>query len=298
MKQTGSTATRQIRRSLLAAVVAAGLLVTSPTFADSPNKGRVSFSIGSDITTAYFFRGILQERNGFIWQPYGEVDLNVFTTEEKDPDPIKSFTLFAGSWNSVNSKQTLSSGNGPGNWYESDFYAGMKALFFGNTEGKAWYIGYSYPGGAFHTVQEMDFQVSFNDAEWLGKWALNPYTLMAGEFDNTALGTKEGVYSETGIRPNFTLIDSETYPLSMAVPLKVGLSVTDYYEGANGNNYTFGYFQGGPVFTVPLAFIPSEYGSWAASAGVQTYAFGTSTQAANKGNNPWVVGTWSLTFAY
>jgi hypothetical protein len=277
--------------------LAAVALASTAVRAESPNKGRVSFSLGSDITTAYFFRGILQERNGFIWQPYGEIGFNLYTADEDSTDPVKSFTLFAGTWNSIQTEKTLASGSGPGNWYESDVYAGMKANFFGNTEAKAFYIAYTYPNGAFNTVQEIDFQLSLNDSEWLGKWALNPYALFAGEFDNTALGTDQGVYNELGVRPSMTLIESETYPVTVALPLKVGLSLSDYFEGPSGND-TFGYFAGGPVFSVPLAFVPSDYGSWAFSAGVTAYAFGENLKFYNDNDNPWVVGTWSLTFAY
>ncbi len=284
-------------RALAAALVLAAV-TAAPVRAESPNKGSVSFSAGSDFTTAYFFRGILQEREGFIWQPYGEVDFNLWTADENDHEPARNFTLFAGTWNSIQSEKTLSTGSGPGNWFESDFYAGGKSTFFGNTEAKAWYIAYMYPNGAFKTVQELDFQVSLNDSEWLGKWALNPYVLFAAEFDNTAVGNDSGVYNEIGVRPGMTLIDSETYPISVALPLKVGLSVSDYFESPSGNDNTFGYFQGGPVFSMPLAFIPPEFGSWGVAAGVSVYAFGSNLEAYNRGNNPWVVGTTSLTFSY
>ena len=41
--------------------------------AKGPNAGRVSISAGVDWTTAYFFRGIKQETEDLILQPYGEV---------------------------------------------------------------------------------------------------------------------------------------------------------------------------------------------------------------------------------
>src|SRR5262245_27229744 len=120
--------------TLLAAVGTLAVLAAVPVRAESPNKGRLSLSAGSDFTTAYFFRGILQERHGFIWQPYGELGFNLFTAEEGSSEPVKTFSLFAGTWNSIQSEKTLASGSGPGNWYESDFYAGIKANWFGNTE--------------------------------------------------------------------------------------------------------------------------------------------------------------------
>jgi len=280
------------------AVGAALVIAAAPAGAESPNKGRLSLSVGSDFTTAYFFRGILQERDGFIWQPYGELGFNLYTADENSADPVKSFSLFAGSWNSVHEEKTLASGSGPSNWYESDFYAGLKANFFGNTEAKAFYIAYSYPNGAFNTVQELDVQFTLNDAEWLDKWALNPYVLFAGEFDNTALGTDKGSYAEVGLRPSFTIIDDENYPVSLALPMKAGFSISNYYEDANGDDDAFGFFQGGPVVSIPLAFIPAEYGSWAASAGVSLYAFGNNLKQYNDNDTPWVVGTTSITFSY
>jgi hypothetical protein len=295
---TGDKGLTRWRGTLLAAVGTLAVLAATPARADSPNKGLVSLSVGSDFTTAYFFRGILQERDGFIWQPYGELGFNLYTADENSTDPVKSFSLFAGSWNSVQSEKTLADGSGPGNWFESDFYAGLKASFFGNTEAKAWYIAYSYPGGAFKTVQELDVQFTLNDTQWLDKWALNPYVLFAGEFDNSALGTDKGSYAEVGIRPSMVVINDETYPVSVALPMKAGFSLSNYYEDAAGHDNGFGYFQGGPVVSVPLAFIPPEYGSWAASAGVSVYAFGENLETYNKGNNPWVVGTTSITFSY
>src|ERR1700755_373592 len=98
---------------------ALAVLAAAPVRAESPNKGRLSLSVGSDFTTAYFFRGILQERDGFILEPYGGLRFNPYNADENSTDPVKSFSLFAGSWNSIHSEKTLSDGSGPGNWFES-----------------------------------------------------------------------------------------------------------------------------------------------------------------------------------
>ena len=45
---------------------------------DGPNRGRVWLAFNDDFTTAYFFRGILQERDGFIWQPSLDVGITLF----------------------------------------------------------------------------------------------------------------------------------------------------------------------------------------------------------------------------
>jgi hypothetical protein len=66
MRQAG-----RIGKLTLVAIAAAWLGAASASAA--PNTGKFSISGGVDITTAYFFRGILQERDGFIIQPYGEL---------------------------------------------------------------------------------------------------------------------------------------------------------------------------------------------------------------------------------
>jgi hypothetical protein len=282
---------------LLGLAIGAAMLLAAPRAFAGPNSGSVQFSFGMDFTTAYFFRGILQERDGFIWQPYGEINVPLYVDEGAG---LSKFTLFVGNWNSIQSEKTLSrgGGSGPGNWYESDVYAGLKFSLFDTVELKPYYYVYTYPNGAFPTIQEIDFAASLNDAQWLDKFALNPSALMAWEFDNTTLGTKEGTYAEVNIRPSFTVYDDETYPVSLAIPMTVGMSVSDYYESPSGRDQSFGYYKAGLIASVPLGFIPEEYGAWAISAGPSIYAFNSNLKNYNKGNNPWVVGTVSLTFSY
>jgi hypothetical protein len=271
-----------------------GALLSAAPASAGPNTGRLSFTLGNDITTAYFFRGILQERNGFITQPYAELGVKLYEDEE---GPVTGLSLFAGSWNSIHSEQTLNV-SGPDNWYESDAYGGIKLALFGNTEAKLSYIAYTYPNGAFATVQEVDFSLGLNDSQWLGTCALNPSVLIAAETENTALGLDEGWYLQPGIRPSFTVIDSETYPVSLAIPVTLGLSLDNYYENSPGDDDLFGFLQGGLVASIPLAFIPEDYGAWSFSAGASIYTFGSNLEDANQGDDPWVVGTWGVSMAY
>lgn len=286
------------RACILGVAVGAAMLLATPGAFAAPNSGLIQFNAGSDFTTAYFFRGILQERDGFIWQPHAEVDANLYKEEGAG---LSGVTLFVGSWNSIQSEKTLSrgGGTGPGNWYESDFYTGFKFTLADTVEIKPFYYLYMYPNGAFPSVQEMNVAVSLFDAQWLGAFALNPSVLMAWEFDNTALGTKPGTYAEVDINPNFVIYQDDTYPVSLAIPMQVGMSVSDYYESpTTGKDNSFGFFKAGLTFSVPLGFVPEEYGSWSVAAGPAIYAFGTNLKAINEGNNPWVVGTASLNFSY
>jgi hypothetical protein len=268
-------------------------LATPPAWA-GPNTGRLSFTMGTDVTTAYFFRGILQERYGLIVQPYGEVNFNLYSNEE---GPITSFTLLGGSWNSIHSERTLASGSGPGSWYEADLYTGFKFSLMKKLETKLFYIAYTYPNGAFNTVQEIDGVLSLNDSDWLGTFALYPSLTIAGEIDNTALGTKRGIYFELGARPTFTIVQSETYPVTMAVPLTLGMG-DDYFDLTDTDDDTLGYFRSGLIFGLPLAFIPSDFGTWSVNAGAYLYTFGNNLEEANLDDDPWVVGTWGISMTY
>ena len=69
--------TRTWRRAGGAAAASLMALALSAPAHAGPNSGKLSLTAGADITTAYFFRGILQERNGFIMQPYAELNLNL-----------------------------------------------------------------------------------------------------------------------------------------------------------------------------------------------------------------------------
>ena len=259
----------------------------------APNTGRLSLTLGNDITTAYFFRGILQERDGFITEPYGEIGLTLFQSEE---GPVNSISLFGGVWNSIHSEET-GAATSPNALYETDWYGGVQAVLAKNLTTRLFYTFYTSPNDAFKTVQEVDFSAAYDDSDLLGAFSLKPSFLVGSEINNTAFGAKEGTYIELGAGPGLDIIKSETYPVNLSFPLKLGLSAEDYYEDANGNDDTFGYFSGGLKLGVPLAFIPEDYGSWSASAGVTFLALGNHTGDLNN-SDFWTIGTFSVGMTY
>ena len=279
-------------RQLALAITMGGLFVASAQ-AVSPNTGKLSFSMGSDITTDYYFRGIVQENDGFIVQPYAEVGVSLF----EGKGAITSVTATGGVWNSVHSEQTGASGDGADNWYEADLYGGASVGFFETLEMGVSYIAYTSPNDAFATVQEVDFSFGFDDGDLLGPLALSPSATLAVETENTAFGEDEGVYLELAVEPGLTLGEDRRYPVSLSLPLTLGLGPDDYYE-AGGDEDTFGYFDGGIVAAIPLAFIPEEYGAWKASAGAHFLALGGNLESANNNDSLEIIGIWGLSFSY
>ena len=259
-----------------------------------PNRGRVHLSIGSDIVNAYFFRGILQERDGFIWQPSGLVSVNFYSGD----GVISSWDGSFGVWTSVQTDKTLASGSGPSNWYEADIYPGMSLGFnFGLTTSLS-YVNYTYPNGAFPTVQELDWGLAYDDSELLGAFSMAPTATLAFELDNTALGTKKGGYCQLSLTPHHDFDVIENYPITVAAPLNLGLSIYDYYEDPNDNSDTFGFFNFGLNVGIPLPFIPEEYGSLSTKIGITVYVLSSDLEFYNEGDEVYPVGTWTLAFAY
>ena len=281
-------------RALVGALALAGLLAATPAGA-APNTGKIAFSGGMDVTTAYFFRGILQERNGFIGQPYLEVGANVY---ENEGGFLSSLTLLGGTWASVHSEETGNSGTGAPALYELDFYGGVTAGLGDYVEAGASYVIYTSPNNAFSAVQEVDFTLGLDDSEFLGAFAMSPSVLFAIETENTAYGSEQGTYFEAGVEPGFNLIPGERYPVDLSFPITFGFSIEDYYEDERGDDELWGYGSFGLMASVPLAFIGEDYGSWSFTGGATAFIFNSNLKQTNDDDSPWVVGTFGIAAAY
>lgn len=262
------------------------------------NSGNIAWSVGMDFTTAYFLRGILQERDGFIWQPYAGLNITPYRGEGF----IKSFSVNVNTWNSIHSNKTFASGSGPTNWYESDAIVGFTLGLTDYVTTNLSYVVFAFPNGSYPTAQELDWNIAFNDSSFLGKFALNPYMLWVFEVDNVSFGDVEGegIYLQLGVKPSYVLFEEADYPVTLALPLTVGLSVSDYYDepGPDGRNQTFGFFDAGLVASVPLSFIDSDYGAWSVSASVDMLALSGTLATANRGDGTFFVGKGGISFAY
>lgn len=262
------------------------------------NEGRISLGAGVDFATDYYFRGIIQETDDFIAQPYASGTISLF----EGGKGLNSMSVTLGIWNSFHAGPTGGSGAGtvdPKSWYEADLYGGVAVGFLEIFELSATYTAYTSPNDSFGTVHELAWSLSLDDSKLLGPFALSPYILLAFEIDGQADGgNNEGVYLEFGVAPGLTLLKSDTYPITVSFPIVIGLSVDDYYENPAGQDEAFGYFKGGIVLSVPLAFIPADFGSWTFSAGGYFYAFGDSLERFNNGDGSRALGIFSLSLAY
>ena len=260
-----------------------------------PNTGRLSVSGGLDFTTAYFFRGYNQEDQGFITQPYANLYAKLLTDEDL------TATAYVGTWNSIHSEHTLSNaGGGPDAWYESDFLAGVDFVSGPYTLGLV-YTAYTYPNGAFETIQEVGAKFTLDDTELLKDrigFALKPYV---GVYAETSDGNgSEDWYGEIGIAPGvYTFNEDGRYPVALSVPVSVGFSLKDYYLDSDGDEEFLGFLSLGVTGSVPLPFIPSEFGTWNLVGNV-TYLYLASDglQDLNHGDDYEFIGKLGIAFAY
>lgn len=288
------------RRSHMAMV--ATLLTLAVCFLDPPviwagkNEGRVSLSSGVDFATDYYFRGIIQETEDFIAQPYADGTISLY----EGGKGINSFGVTLGIWNSFHANQTgAAGGNEPRSWYEADLYGGITIGLLEMLELAVTYTAYTSPNGAFDEVHELAISLGFDDSNLLGAFALSPYVTIAFEIDGQADGgTNEGVYIEFGVEPGFTLFQNAAVPIRVSFPLVLGLSADDYYENPAGQDETFGYFSGGIVVAVPLVFIPADFGQWSFSAAGHFLAFGDSLERFNNGDGSKALGIFGLSLSY
>jgi hypothetical protein len=245
-----------------------------------PNPGALTFTGGFDLPTVYVFRGIVQETDPALtmW-PYGDIGIALMSGD----GGLKSVGVNFGVWNSLHTGTSGTGGTSGRLHYEEDFYATLSLGFGGGITVAPTFTAYTSPNFSFNTVKELSFKVSKSH-----KFA--PYGLLAFELgDDTApnfgsadLGTagpgnKKGVYLELGAAPSYPLAGSK---VTLAVPVKLGLSLKDYYQ-LNGVDNKFGFFDIGGLVTVPISTIPSAFGSWNVHGSVDLLNFGDTTREYN-----------------
>src|SRR5688572_8237381 len=206
---------------------AAALLSATPAAAQSsdPNTGALSITGGFDFLNAYMFRGIPQDEGDFgsVMWPYADLGIALLSGD----GALKSMGVNIGTWNSLHTGAAGLDGPTGKLWYESDFYATVGFGFGGGTSVGVTYTAYTSPNGLFASVKELGFKFAVDDSGYLGGAAVKPYILLAKELDEDSGqadgGLELGTYLELGVAPGFT-----ASRFSVAVPVKVGLSVSDY----------------------------------------------------------------------
>jgi hypothetical protein len=222
---------------------------------------------GLDVTNQYNFRGIRQNTSGASIWPYIDLGIPAWSGD----GGLKAVTINLGTWNAFHTQLTDSK------WYESDLYATL-GLGFGPTVLSFNYTSYTSPGDYFAHVKEFGIKAAFDDSGALGGAALKPYALVAFELSDEGqadAGAAKGTYVELGVAPGYAGSRA-----SIAFPIKLGLSASDYYEFGklppySGEDSKFGYFSIAGIVTVPLG------SNWNVHGGGEYQIFGDNVRTYN-----------------
>ncbi len=266
-------ATHVVKAAWLAAAITAAAASHVQAQGSGPNSGRISLTGSLDATNAYLFRGIPQDDTKVILWPV--IDAGVALSPR--------FKVNVGLWNSLHTGATGVDGPSGKLWYESDFYSSLTYTAGGISVG-AIYTGYTSPNNAFATVQELGIKVAQGGR-------LKPYVLAAFELKGQADGgDAKGRYLEVGGAPSWGSA------LSLAVPVKVGISLGDYYEllAAQGDE-RFGFFSVAGTLTRTMS--SGAYGSWNVHGGVEYLLLGDRNKLV-LGSDSKVVGSVGVGFSY
>jgi hypothetical protein len=285
-----------VQRRVATLWVAIALLSAVPAIAQSsdPNTGALTITGGYDFLNAYMFRGIPQDEDNFgsVMWPYADLGIALFSGD----GGLKSIGVNVGTWNSLHTGGVGLDGPFRRLWYESDFYATLGAGFGRGTSVGVTYTAYTSPNGMFTTVKEFAFKFALDDSGYAGRWAVRPYVLVAREFGASPGqhqadgGLEAGTYMEIGVAPGLTVSRA-----SVAVPAKVGLSLDNYYEGADGDE-RLGFFSIAGILTLPFSSQPTRFGVWNVHGGVE-YLRLVADRTRGFGDNQ-IVGSVGIGFSY
>lgn len=259
--------------------------------ADAPSADKLSFSLSADITNTYFFRGIFQTADDFVFQPGAELGFDIVETD------AVSYSGFAGVWSSFQDSNGATGDGIAANHYELDLYAGLAAQI-DRLALAAVYTAYTSPNDSFAQIDEIRLDATYDDTDLFAEgFALNPSATLAFELDGTAAGSDEGVF--LGFRVAPAVFESETPAgnLTIEIPAEIGLSLDNYYQDASGDSDFFGYFDIGVDAALDLPE-PEGYGDWSFAAGLHALFLGEAAGSINAGTEAELIFSVGASIAF
>ena len=222
----------------------------------------ITGDIGFDIVSNYVTKGIVQQNQGFIIQPYADLHFRIF----KGAGALTAVSVDIGIWNSFQS-------NHPGvrgtvrNWFEFDFQTGLTFTFDKLSLG-GYFKTYESPSSQFPNTYTVGINLAYDDSAALGAFALHPYGLVELELEKSTGNNNNGSrgqYYEVGIAPGHTWGS-----LTLSLPVKAGFGSGGFYLGNRG----FGFISVGVGASYALNAIPACLGKWSITSSFTYYRLG------------------------
>jgi hypothetical protein len=172
-----------------------------------------------------------------------------------------NLSVFVNVWSDLNNNTGQSLG---GDVQEIDLNTGVTYTM----DKFSFTLAHGFWNYAGDTEKIVDFTVAYADGDMISHsadWSLNPSVVFHWRYDGNN-GQDTGLCVVPGIRPAYTFSKDTKYPVTVAVPINIGLFTDDFQGGDSG----YGFFSAGGVVSIPLTFIneTGKYGTWTASAGL------------------------------
>lgn len=200
--------------------------------------------------------------------------------------PINGVSLNVGTWGDFNSHPDKSVVTGADVWCEEDFFAGFDVKFLNK-----WDFSYSIEAWTFPDISttteadptteyNMEFKLGFDDSEYLKAFAVHPYVNLFWNYagasspvvSQVAMNGKNDhtFYVEVGGAPSYTLKVINNLPITLSMPTYVSFGDSSFWgpAGDSGKRSNLGVISTGLKASIPLSFIPSDFGNWNAYVGV------------------------------
>ena len=286
-----SLVSRRIRAAAMAVALASTALTAGTAQAEEAAPGSAyTLSFGTDYTSHFISYGADVWGGGDQFSPFSAKS-TAFTYGTlsaalgKMGDDV-SFTGFVNVWADINNN--VESGIG-GSVQEIDVNVGVTAAF-GNFSVTLANGLWCYAGDEEKIA---DLTVAYSDGDSIIKgFALNPSVTLHYRYDGNG-GQETGLVIVPGIKPSIKIGDG-TYAPTLAFPIAAGIFTDDGFQGGDSG---FGFFNAGVAVSVPLAFVPAQFGTWTLSASA-TYWYTAEDQIPNNPEENFVVTAVSLGLAF
>lgn len=226
--------------------------------AETPSEARIHLHGDLTVSSADFFRakfrGVQEDLDDWAikptlamtlemfdnWNVIREMNLTVgMETGFSDTDPFSRDDLDSFNW-----------------WYQANPYVGVSMRLVGGILAGVTYTYYDSPNNALEAFDELALTAKYVAPDTLGRFNLQGKLAFPTDTD-------DGVYFEVRARPAFEFMVQQN-PITVSVPLILGLGIDDYY----GDENMEAYLTAGVIGSMPLPVSPREFGDWRLNLGI------------------------------
>ncbi len=242
--------------------------------------GFADFRIATQYITP---RGLVAEKSSPQFQALFGLVFDVYHGDSV----INDVSLIGGTWGDYNAHPDKTIVTGGDVWVEQDIFAGFDVKFLNKWDAAYTIQVWTFPDlTSGHNELDptpeynMDLKISFDDTEYLKDFALHPYMDVFWNFTGgdspvvaqALLGKNDNTfYVEMGITPSYTLKAITDLPITFTFPTYFSVGDSSFWGETpppDGQRSNLGIFTTGMKISVPLKFIPAEFGNWNTYVGV------------------------------